>query len=354
MKSIKAQLVASYTAMLVVILVSVGIICINVANNYMENLATETLKTKLNGDVNVLRTSVEKTYGQLVFKDKELKKENGQSIRDDYVLVDKISKDLGDVVTIFQTKGDDFERITTNIVDSGGKRAVGTMLGKDSAAYSSIKAKKRFIGHADILNARYLTVYDPIVIDNAIVGILFVGVSTNNVDKMIEVSILQFKRTFYLIIAVALIVAVGITAFIGIKLSKPLVALKEVSVALGKGNLTTAIDQRLLNNKTEIGHLSESFEQMRLSLKELIGDIQRISKDMLSSSDALSLISKNTSEASSEVAKNVNEIAQGAMDQAENTESGTQAVASLGELIDENSQILEHTRVIVGDFSRLF
>ncbi len=353
MKSIKAQLVASYTALLVVILVFIAGISIYLVNSYMGNLATETLESKLNGDVNALNMTVQKTYGKLKLQEGVLRKENGRDIRDDFQLVDQIGEELGVVVTIFQSKGDDFERIATNIVKSDGKRAVGTLLGKDSAAYGSIVGKKRFTGQADILDKHYLTVYDPIVLEGQIAGILFVGVSTEQVDETIGHSLKAFVKSFSVIILVTLLLAVGITIVIGTRLSKPLIAVTDVSVELGKGNLSVQLDERLLKNKTEIGQLANSFEQMRISLKALIGDIQHISKDMLESSDALNLIARNTSEASTEVSKNVNEIAQGAMDQAENTESGTQEVAALGELIDENSEILNDTKAIVQDFSRL-
>jgi len=353
MKSIKAQLVASYTALLVVILVFIAGISIYLVNSYMGNLATETLESKLNGDVNALSMTVQKTYGKLKLQEGELKKENGLEIRDDFQLVDQIGEELDVVVTIFQSKGDDFERIATNIVKSDGKRAVGTMLGKDSAAFGSIIGKKRFTGEADILGKHYLTVYDPIVLEGKVAGILFVGVSTEQVNETIGHSLKAFIKSFGVIILVTLLLAIGITIVIGTRLSKPLIAVTEVSVELGKGDLSVQLDERLLKNKTEIGQLANSFEQMRISLKELIGDIQHISKDMLESSDALNLIARSTSEASSEVSKNVNEIAQGAMDQAGNTESGTQEVAALGELIDENSEILTDTKAIVQDFSRL-
>lgn len=353
MKSIKAQLVVSYSILLVLILVFTAGVSIFLVNKDMKNLATETLESKLNGDVNALTITVENTYGKLQWDDNQLKKENGQKVRDDFELVDEIGEELGVVVTIFQAKGKDFERIATNIVKDDGQRAVGTMLGKDSAAYDTMFAKQRYTGQADILGKHYLTVYDPIVIDDKVAGILFVGVDTETVKTIIMKSLKSFVRTYALLILVVLGMAIATTIFIGNHLSKPLVAVTDASEALGNGNLSAALDKKLLDSKSEIGRLANSFEDMRLKLKTLIGDIQHISSDMLTSSESLNKISRNTSEASSEVSKNVNEIAQGAMDQAQNTENGTEEVAALGELIDTNSDILNETKSIVQAFSRL-
>jgi hypothetical protein len=51
-------------------------------------------------------------------------------------MVDAILNDLGDTATIFMKDGDDFLRISTNVKKADGARAIGTKLGKDSAAYT--------------------------------------------------------------------------------------------------------------------------------------------------------------------------------------------------------------------------
>lgn len=47
-----------------------------------------------------------------------------------YELVDIISSDLGDLVTIFKKDGDDFKRVITTVKDEKGNRAVDTVLDK--------------------------------------------------------------------------------------------------------------------------------------------------------------------------------------------------------------------------------
>ena len=55
-----------------------------------------------------------------------------------YELVDIISSDLGDLVTIFKKDGDDFKRVITTVKDEKGNRAVDTVLDKKSKEYMGI------------------------------------------------------------------------------------------------------------------------------------------------------------------------------------------------------------------------
>jgi methyl-accepting chemotaxis protein len=335
------------------ILLITASISIFIVNNDMEDLANETLSYKLSSDINALNMVIDKTYGKLKYIDDQLVKEDGTMIRGDYDLIDRIGKELSDLVTIFEVKGDDFERITTNIIKEDGSRAVGTMLGTDSAAYDSLVNKKRFLGNASILGENYLTVYDPIVIDNKIVGIMFVGVKTRTVEEIIGRSLNKFLNSYAVILVITLLIAIIITYIIGSKLSKPLKDITKISMKLGKGNLNIKLNKKLLDNPTEIGELSKGFEAMRVNLKKLIGEIQSISHTMVDSSGNLNKISSNTVEAGSEVEVNINEISQGAMEQAKNTEDGTQAVVLLGELIESNSSILDETKIVVQKFLQL-
>ena len=53
----------------------------------------------------------------------------GDSIKNDYSLVDQISSRLGVQATIFVKEDQDYRRISTSIVDHNGKKAVDTFLG---------------------------------------------------------------------------------------------------------------------------------------------------------------------------------------------------------------------------------
>ena len=69
-----------------------------------------------------------------------------------HALIDRIGKATGQTATVFAfvPAEKDFVRVSTNIIKPDGKRAVGTMLGKGSAAYAPIMSGNTFreIGRA--------------------------------------------------------------------------------------------------------------------------------------------------------------------------------------------------------------
>ncbi|MDD4940769.1 MAG: Cache 3/Cache 2 fusion domain-containing protein [Candidatus Omnitrophica bacterium] len=105
--------------------------------------------------------------GTLMFGEEEM---NGN-----YDLVDEIQDNYGGTATIFAKTGNDFKRISTNVIKDGN-RAVGTLLDPNGAAIKKIKAGEAFYGEADILGEKYETGYEPIKdASGEVIGIWYVG-----------------------------------------------------------------------------------------------------------------------------------------------------------------------------------
>ncbi len=101
------------------------------------------------------------------------------SVANNYALVDGLTEVMGGTATIFSKQGDDFIRISTNVMKEG-KRATGTKLSPSGKAMAAIKQKKAYFGQVDILGKPYLTAYDPIIDSNGdVIGIWYVGYSAN-------------------------------------------------------------------------------------------------------------------------------------------------------------------------------
>ena len=99
----------------------------------------------------------------------------GYTLNNNFLKVDAFTNLTGAVATIFALNGDDFVRISTSLKKEDGSRAMGTMLGKTSPAYESIMKKQKYIGSAMLFGKNYITVYAPIIENDKIVGILFIG-----------------------------------------------------------------------------------------------------------------------------------------------------------------------------------
>ncbi len=104
-------------------------------------------------------------------------------------MIDEIGKVTGETATLFrwQDAEQDFFRKTTNIINAEGRRAVGTPLGKASAAYAPVAAGRTYLGEAVILGKPYYTVYHP-VYDPAgkIIGILYAGVLKTHIESFVD------------------------------------------------------------------------------------------------------------------------------------------------------------------------
>ncbi len=95
----------------------------------------------------------------------------------DYEIVDEIQSWIGGTATIFQMIPDGMLRISTNVQTLAGTRAVGTYIPTDSPVYQTVSAGERYYGRAYVVNAWYITAYEPIFdADGAVIGSLYVGV----------------------------------------------------------------------------------------------------------------------------------------------------------------------------------
>jgi len=116
------------------------------------------------------------------------------------VVVDEVIKLVGETATIFQcmNKSGDMIRVATTITDAEGKRAVGTYIpavdasGKPNPVIAAILEGKNYHGRAFVVDAWYLTAYEPIKDKKGrLVGMLYVGVKQKTVELRIRQAILQ-------------------------------------------------------------------------------------------------------------------------------------------------------------------
>tara|TARA_R110000796_G_scaffold126693_2_gene241593 strand:+ start:15714 stop:17636 length:1923 start_codon:yes stop_codon:yes gene_type:complete len=96
-----------------------------------------------------------------------------------FALVDGVTQIMGGTATLFSRQGNDFIRVSTNVLRDG-QRAVGTPLDPNGAAIKAILAGNAFYGQVDILGQPYLTGYEPIKDARGdTLGIWYVGYSAD-------------------------------------------------------------------------------------------------------------------------------------------------------------------------------
>jgi len=109
----------------------------------------------------------DKTVGALFF--------GARKINNNYDVVDEIKKTTGASATVFVKEGDDFVRVSTNVLTPEGKRGVGTSLARAKAYEAAAKGDK-FCGEVDVLGTKFDACYHPVKdAGGKVVGLTYVG-----------------------------------------------------------------------------------------------------------------------------------------------------------------------------------
>lgn len=109
-------------------------------------------------------------------------------------IVDKITSKIGGTVTIFQKIPQGYLRISTNVLNSDGERAVGTFIPNNSPVAQAISGGSSFYGRAFVVESWYLAGYKPIKKNDEIVGMLYYGVPENDLKGLRK---LFSKKTYF-------------------------------------------------------------------------------------------------------------------------------------------------------------
>ncbi len=110
---------------------------------------------------------------------------SGAFVHNNFDLVDHISWLSGGTATIFQKIDSGYVRLSTNVMQANGDRAINTFIPNNSPVIKTIEKGETFIGRAYVVNDWYITAYEPIYYNNSIVGILYVG------DKEKDLNVLR-------------------------------------------------------------------------------------------------------------------------------------------------------------------
>jgi len=96
-------------------------------------------------------------------------------INGNFDVVDEVVKGMGGTATVFVKAGDEYVRISTNVLKDDGSRAIGTQLAHNPA-YTAINGGQAFYGQVEILGKPYETGYEPIKdASGKVMGIYYVG-----------------------------------------------------------------------------------------------------------------------------------------------------------------------------------
>lgn len=150
-------------------------------------------RNKVNSDLNVAKQNFySKGVPQIIDNQMVLVDNTGAKyvVNDNFEIVDKVQSMVGGAATVFQVYNNTYAaRISTNVLDTEGKRATGTHL-TDDVYKVTVEDGVTYYGRRDLFGKDYVTAYEPIRDPhNKVIGILFVGTESSQTLDVLKTSI---------------------------------------------------------------------------------------------------------------------------------------------------------------------
>jgi two-component system NtrC family sensor kinase len=274
----------------------------------------------------------------------------GTLLNRDFEIVDKVKqtvyeevqyegKDIG-TATIFQ----DDVRISTNVKNKDGSRAIGTRVTEE--VYDQVVNEgESWIGRAYVVNDWYIAAYEPIRdVTDKIIGILYVGVLEQKYSDIQNGMIL----TFLAITVAGALVALIVSYFIAQSFLVPIFKLVNASKAVASGDLDAKVE---INTNDELQYLADSFNAMALALKKRDEQLKEFATQKIMASERLALIGQ----LSANVAHELNNPLQGIVTYShlilENTSNDDPTKTSVEKIVGQATRCRDIIRGLL-DFSR--
>ena len=187
-------------------------------------------------------------------------------------------KDIGTAAII-----QDDVRISTNILNEDGSRAIGTRVSEE--VYNRVVIDgEPWIGRDYVVNDWYIAAYEPIRdIYNEVIGILYVGVLEQKYVDIQSQAILAFLTISLL----GTFAAIMLAYLLSKRISVPIKKLAAASQEIAGGNLIVRVEAKSNN---ELGDLAEAFNAMTSSLKQRDEQLKEFTKSKIMESERLALI----------------------------------------------------------------
>ena len=185
-------------------------------------------------------------------------------------------------------------RVSTNVKNEDGTRAIGTRVSED--VYNQVvKEGNQWIGRAYVVNNWYITAYEPIRdIENKIIGILYVGILE---QKYADTK----SRTVVVFLAITLLgafISMVLAYLFSRKMSSSVGKLVSASKEVAHGNLDAKVEIR---SNDELQELAESFNLMASALKKRDEQLKEFARKKIMESERLAIIGQLAADVAHEI-----------------------------------------------------
>jgi len=172
-------------------------------------------------------------------------------------------------VTIFQ----DGVRIATTVRDAEGRRALGTQV-SDEVGRAVLERGESWRGRAFVVDGWYVSAYEPLRgFDGRTIGMLYVGLPERDYAATRN----RVVYSFFAIATLGFILVIAVTYWITQGLTRPIRQLVEATRSVAAGRFDHPLD---IAPESEIGLLTQSFDQMQTSLRQMRHDLEEAARTL--------------------------------------------------------------------------
>ncbi|MDO3409398.1 methyl-accepting chemotaxis protein [Saccharibacillus sp. CPCC 101409] len=141
----------------------------------------------------------------------------------------------------------------------------------------------------------------------------------------------HLRNLFFAGIAGLAVLLILVALFAADRLIKPLILLQKSALRMAEGDLTATVD---VKGRDEIGKLGSAFNEMSVSLRDLIHTVAGSAEGVEASAKHMQGQASGAKHISDQIAVVIEELAKGASDQAESIQSGVERVGEMNDSID--------------------
>ena len=258
------------------------------------------------------------------------------NITADTAIVDEVKAGTGTVTTVFY--GD--TRYATSVVKPGtSERVLYTKAGDKVIATVLNGGQEYSASNVDIVGSKYYTYYVPLYQAGTkdVIGMVFCGRPQADVEKEIRVVTNSILIGTIIVVLIASLISIFVALAIVNAIHKSVAVLEKVA----DGDLTEEVPENIISRKDELGIMGSSIESLRESLIQIISELKNQSSTLFTSSDKLDVASREASTSIASVNEAINEISDGASSQANETQSATENVILMGNMVEDTSAKLK-------------
>ena len=221
-------------------------------------------------------------------------------------------------------------RKVTSLKYEDGTRPVGTDIADD--VWEIVQKGETYkTSNIEIEGNSYYGVYLPLSdVSGSTVGVVFAGRPSDDITEYINT-----KVSHLMMIAIGvLLMCLAVGYLIANGIAKATVAAGKALLEVADGKLNVDVDACVLKRRDELGQMGNALETLIQKLRTIVGGLKQSSDTLYNSGNSLDEMAGQSSAAADEISRAVEDISKGAVSQAEEIETASSEIATMGQVIE--------------------